>query len=155
MEKLYIGHYNSPIGLMKIKADEKHIIALDFTDSKETTCENLVINQCINELEEYFRGIRRDFHVPIRFTSGTDFQQKVWRTLTTISYGETLSYKEVASIIGNEKAVRAVGGANNKNSIAIIVPCHRVIGSKGNLIGYAGGLWRKEWLLKHEKNNLK
>jgi methylated-DNA-[protein]-cysteine S-methyltransferase len=85
---------------------------------------------------------------------GTDFQKKVWRRLIKIPFGKTVSYKDIAVRIGNIRAVRAVGNANNKNSIAIIVPCHRVIGSNGSLVGYGGGLWRKKWLLKHEKNLL-
>ncbi|MEE9168363.1 MAG: methylated-DNA--[protein]-cysteine S-methyltransferase, partial [bacterium] len=97
----------------------------------------------------YFRGKRMTFSVPIRF-DGTDFQNKVWHALTEIPYGQTVTYKEVAEKIGNPKAVRAVGNANNRNPIAIVVPCHRVIGADGKLVGYGGGLEMKEKLLKLE-----
>jgi methylated-DNA-[protein]-cysteine S-methyltransferase len=101
-------------------------------------------------LDEYFKGKRQNFSLELQL-EGTDFQKKVWEQLQKIPYGETASYKDVAVAIGNEKAVRAVGGANGMNNIAIIIPCHRVIGADGNLVGFGGGLWRKVWLLNHEK----
>lgn len=105
------------------------------------------------QLEEYFAGKRQEFTIPIR-TSGTPFQQNVWETLHTIPYGVTCSYLEIAQSINNPKGVRGVAQANAKNPIAIIIPCHRVIGSKGALTGYNAGLERKQWLLKLESNNL-
>ena len=100
---------------------------------------------------EYFNGERREFNLPI-FIEGTDFQKKVWNALVNIPYGKTCSYKDIAIAIGNEKAVRAVGHANNKNKLPIVIPCHRVIGINGKLVGYAGGIDRKDKLLELEKN---
>ena len=100
-------------------------------------------------MDEYFRKQRKVFELPLK-PEGTDFQKKVWQALTQVPYGKTSTYKEIAERTGDLKAVRAVGGANRKNPIAIIIPCHRIIGSDNHLTGYAGGLWRKEWLLRHE-----
>ena len=105
-----------------------------------------MIEQCINELDEYFKGKRKEF---TRLRREQHFKN-VWDALYTIPYGVSASYLDVAEKVGNTKAVRAIGGANSRNPISIIVPCHRVIGKSGKLVGYAGGLWRKEWLLKHE-----
>jgi methylated-DNA-[protein]-cysteine S-methyltransferase len=122
-----------------------------FIDEKRSTDEmNPVLEKAIMQIDEYFKGDRKDFDLKITL-DGTNFQEKTWNQLLIISYGETISYKELAIKIGNEKAVRAVGSANGKNNISIIVPCHRVIGSNGSLTGYAGGLERKQWLLEHEK----
>jgi methylated-DNA-[protein]-cysteine S-methyltransferase len=103
----------------------------------------------VQQLEQYFSGTRRQFE-GVLVPTGTDFQQKVWQALQTIPYGQTVSYLELARTLGNERAVRAVGRANGRNPIAIVIPCHRVIGRDGRLTGYGGGLWRKEWLLRHE-----
>ncbi|MBC9786055.1 methylated-DNA--[protein]-cysteine S-methyltransferase [Heliobacterium chlorum] len=108
------------------------------------------LTACLQQLDEYFRGTRKDFNVKLN-PQGTQFQKQVWRKLPDIPYGKTASYKDIAEAVGNPKAVRAVGGANSQNPISIIVPCHRIIGSNGKLTGYAGGLWRKEWLLAHEQ----
>lgn len=145
-----VGYYKSPIGWIKIIGDENYIYEVDFIDEKDDI-ENLtdVILFCIKELEEYFIGNLMNFTVPIKMV-GTEFQKNVWDKLCTIEYGKTASYKDIAVKVGNPKASRAVGGANNKNSIGIIVPCHRVIGANKKLVGYAGGLDKKEWLLKHE-----
>ena len=105
------------------------------------------------QLEQYFAGQRQQFNLPLDF-QGTDFQQQVWRALLTIPYGETRSYKDIALQIGNEKAVRAVGAANGKNPISIIAPCHRVIGSGGALVGFAGGLDKKQILLSLEQGQI-
>jgi len=105
--------------------------------------------EAVRQLEEYFAGKRRDFDLPLRL-NGTEFQQRVWRALTEIPYGETWSYGELATRIGNPNASRAVGLANGRNPISILVPCHRVIGADGSLTGYGGGLQRKQWLLAHE-----
>lgn len=151
---MYISFYDSPIGLIKIVANEEAIVALDFVYKRSKESENDVIRQCKIQLDEYFKGIRKEFDVNIEI-NGTDFQKKVWQELKRIPYGQVRSYKDIAVAIGNEKAVRAVGGANNKNKIAIIIPCHRVVGKDGSLTGYAGGLWRKKWLLEHEERNSK
>jgi O-6-methylguanine DNA methyltransferase len=99
----------------------------------------------------YFKGRRQKFSVPL-LLQGTDFQKSVWRQLKKIPFGRTASYAEIAKAIGNPRAFRAVGNANNKNPIPIMIPCHRVIGSDGQLVGFGGGLWRKEWLLSHERS---
>ena len=151
--------YHSPLGIIEIKGNELGIYSVLFADREQMkymegpdTAAPLI--ECFTQLDEYFKGERFTFSVPFIF-EGTVFQQAVWRALTTVSYGKTASYKEIATLVGNEKAVRAVGATNGKNLISIIVPCHRVIGANGKLTGYAGGLWRKEWLLNHEKNNVK
>jgi len=112
-------------------------------------CSTGVVDQAVQEIEEYFTGKRQQFEVPLDL-QGTPFQRAVWKELLKIPYGGTVSYGEIARAIGNPKAVRAVGGANHRNPAAIVVPCHRVIGSDGSMTGYGSGIWRKEWLLKHE-----
>lgn len=145
-------YYESEIGLIKISADETSVIGLDFVDEREKSDSKYseVLSEALKELHEYFKGERKEFNLNL-FLDGTDFQKKVWRELMKIPYGEVATYGEIAKSIGNDKASRAVGNANNKNKIGIIIPCHRVIGASGKLVGYAGGLWRKEWLLEHEK----
>lgn len=147
--------YDSPYGKLKICYTERVISYIKLLEEDE--CYKMGKSSNISELakkqlDEYFAGERKVFDLPITF-NGTDFQKKVWRALCEIPYGETRSYKEIAITIGNEKACRAVGMANNKNPITIIVPCHRVIGSNSKLVGYAGGLDMKKGLLELEKNN--
>jgi len=148
---LIADYYQSPVGWLKIEASEKGIRSVLFVENKGESddTENEFIQQCIKELEEYFAGKRTTFDVAID-SVGTDFQIRVWKELCKINYGETISYGELAKRVNDEKAVRAVGHANGQNKINIIVPCHRVIGSNRKLVGYGGGLERKEWLLKHE-----
>ena len=153
MTNKYVTYLKSPIGQLKITAEEEFINSILFVfNDTEMEEENIndVLTQCKTELSEYFTGKRKEFEVPFRQT-GTDFQQKVWSELVKINYGQTVSYNHIAKAIGNQKSIRAVGTTNGKNQISIIVPCHRVIGSDGSLTGYAGGLWRKKWLLNHEK----
>lgn len=148
-----VGFFESPIGWIKIVGDENYIYEVDFVEKKETEQDMTgILYQCIKELEEYFKGIRQTFSVPLKM-EGTEFQKKVWKELCTVNYGETASYKDMAIQIGNPNASRAVGGANNKNPIGIIVPCHRIIGANKKLVGYAGGIDKKEWLLNHEIEN--
>ncbi|MCM3757984.1 methylated-DNA--[protein]-cysteine S-methyltransferase [Sporosarcina aquimarina] len=147
--------YQSPIGVIEIVGTEEAIVSILFTDSDvvRTTLTDLtfqVVKDCYNELDEYFNGTRKEFTVPYT-NEGTEFRRNVWQALTDIPYSQTASYRDIACSIGNEKAVRAVGTANGKNKLSIIIPCHRIIGSNGTLTGYAGGLWRKEWLLAHEQ----
>ena len=149
--------YDTEIGTIKISEKEGKIIGLVFSDSKkenEIEKETELIKKAYTQLEEYLSGKRTEFNIEIEMI-GTEFQKKVWKELLNIPYGETRSYKDIAIAIGNGKACRAVGNANNKNPIAIIVPCHRVIGSNGSMTGYAGGLDIKEKLLKIEKYNIK
>lgn len=151
MGNLYTAYYSSPIGVIEVKGSLQGITSLYFVE-EDIISSNIpeCLKECINQLDEYFKGIRKDFTVKLQI-DGTEFRKSVWNKLLDIPYGETCSYMDIAIAIGNKKAVRAVGGANHNNKISIIIPCHRVIGSTGNLTGYGGGLWRKEWLLNHEK----
>lgn len=146
---MYQAYYESEVGLLEIKANQEGITSVIFVDERQEENKNEMIEQCINELDEYFKGKRKEFTVPLS-AEGTSFQKNVWDALYTIPYGVSALYLDIAEKVGNTKAVRAIGGANSRNPISIIVPCHRVIGKSGKLVGYAGGLWRKEWLLKHE-----
>jgi len=147
-------YYHSPVGLLKISGTENYISEVSFfdkvqkTESRKKNLPPLMI-QCLEQLIQYFQGERRVFELPIH-QPGTPFQQEVWSELMTIPYGKTISYLELARKTGDTKATRAVANANGKNNVAIIVPCHRVIGSNRDLVGYGGGLWRKKWLLEHE-----
>lgn len=148
--------YLSPLGIIEIGGTEEAVTSVMFKEREEiiyTQQEDtpVVLIECARQLEEYFRGERLDFTVQYQF-EGTAFQKRVWESLTSVSYGATASYKEIASLAGNEKAVRAVGSTNGRNQICLIVPCHRIIGANGKMVGYAYGVWRKEWLLKHEKD---
>lgn len=147
---MFIDYINSPIGLVEIEASEQGISRVDFVESKNHDVNpNQYTDNCGQQLKEYFTGERRIFDLKLD-RKGTDFQHSVWGKLLEIPYGEQRAYRDIAEALNNPKAVRAVGAANGKNPIAIIVPCHRVIGSNGTLTGYASGLERKAWLLKHE-----
>ncbi len=146
--------YESPLGPIEIKSIDTRICQLNFHNSLdstliESTTMSSVILQCIRELEEYFNHRRTRFDVAIEM-EGTDFEKEVWSNLIQIPSGKTKSYKKVAVDLGDTNKVRAVGGAANRNKIPIIIPCHRVIGEDGGLVGYAGGIERKKWLLEHE-----
>jgi len=151
-------YYQSPLGLLRIGGTDTYISEISFVDHLEETdyrkssqqgpVTPLVI-QCIEQLIQYFQGQRRVFDFPV-YQEGTPFQQRVWNELTSIPFGKTLSYLDLSRRLGDTKAIRAAASANGRNNIAIVVPCHRVIGSKRDLVGYAGGLWRKKWLLDHE-----
>lgn len=155
MQQQFVHIYTSPIGRIKIVADNDCIQQLTFLEDAETIPQSnlvespIVIHQCIEELIEYFNGARKQFTVPIH-QEGTDFQQRVWKELYEVPFAKTMSYAELAKKLGDPKVIRAAAAANGKNSIAIIVPCHRIIGSDRNLTGYAWGLARKKWLLQHE-----
>lgn len=153
-------YYNSPVGILQLRNDGDSLAELIFleTQRNKQTVDTTVIfveptsdilQKCIRQLNEYFSGKRLNFNLQVS-QPGTDFQQKVWAELQLIPPGKTISYLQLSKNLGNVKAIRAAGTANGKNNIAIIVPCHRVIGSNGTLVGYAGDLWRKQWLLKHE-----
>ena len=151
--KKYKTFYNSKVGLLEIEGTQNAITKVHFSDKKRIKSDkNLppILKKCQKQLDQYFNGKRQNFSLELQL-EGTDFQKKVWEQLQKIPFGETVSYKDVAVAVGNEKAVRAVGGANGQNNIAIVIPCHRVIGADGNLVGFGGGLWRKIWLLNHEK----
>ncbi len=154
---LYTKHYSSPIGVLEISANETHLTHVLFREAQkkpsrqldETSENSPIIEECTEQFDAYFAGKLKDFDLPL-LPQGTDFQRNVWEYLKTIPYGKTISYLEFSRRIGNEKAIRAVGTANGCNPLTIILPCHRVIGSDGSLVGYGGDLWRKEWLLRHE-----
>ena len=150
-----IFYYNTEIGIIGIEENGAAITKIFFIneDLQEISEKNEteLIKEAMRQLNEYFQGKRSLFDLPLE-PKGTEFQKRVWNALKEIPFGETKSYGDIAKIIGNEKAARAVGMANNKNPIPIIIPCHRVIGANGKLVGYAGGLDVKEKLLKIEKN---
>jgi len=153
MDKVYRAYYSSPIGEIEITATDKELCGVDFIKGKEkrpATARSSALEEGVKQIDEYFKGKRRIFELRLRLP-GTDFQNRVWRALLDVGFGATASYGEIAAAIGHPKAVRAVGGANGKNPIGIIIPCHRIIGSSGALVGYGGGLCRKKWLLDHEK----
>ncbi|MCH7387648.1 methylated-DNA--[protein]-cysteine S-methyltransferase [Acinetobacter modestus] len=159
MQLVYM-YMDSPVGALKLVAHDHALVAVmwDNEDHKRVRLAELredhqhpMLLRVKKQLEQYFAGQRQQFDLPLDF-QGTAFQQQVWRVLLSIPYGETRSYKEIAVQIGNEKAVRAVGAANGKNPISIIAPCHRVIGSSGALVGFAGGLDKKQILLSLEQS---
>ena len=143
----------TPAGILRIEEDQAGIAAVRFTDlsscPKEAGCPGKYLAEAEKQLAEYFAGSRRVFDLPLS-PKGSEFQKRVWKALCDIPYGETRSYQEIAEAVGNAKAARAVGLANNRNPIVILIPCHRVIGKSGKLTGYAGGLDRKQFLLKLE-----
>ncbi len=144
--------FDSQVGLIEIKGTEEIISYAEFIDKAPLpTLEKIphLLMDAKRQLLEYFSGSRKIFDLPLQQV-GTEFQQKVWAELCNIPFGETISYLELAKRLGDVKCIRAAGTANGKNKIAIIVPCHRVIGSDGSLTGYAGGMHRKDWLLRHE-----
>lgn len=158
----------TPIGPMFVCATDKGVCLLEFFNRKDMTGQLNRLEALINgviviaeneytlavkkQLDQYFIGERHQFELPL-FIPGTQFQQQVWQCLTTIDYGTTSSYQQQAENLGNPKAIRAMASANGRNRLAIIIPCHRVIGKDGSLTGYAGGLERKQWLLDHEKKH--
>lgn len=150
--------YNSPVGELWIEEEDGFLIRIERMrkerkyDSKTDPQPVTVLEKTCRELDEYFAGKRKSFDIPLKL-SGTEFQKKAWEELQKIPYGETITYGEQARRLGNEKAVRAVGGANGRNPVLIMVPCHRVIGADGSLTGFAAGISVKAFLLELEKNN--
>ncbi len=166
MEIIYRKIIQTPLGEMAACAVDQGICLLEFTDRKNVEKQFTSLSKALKaeikegehshfqqlekELAEYFAGNRISFEVPLH-TTGTEFQEKVWQLLREIPMGEIRTYKQQSEFLGNPKAIRAVGTANGINKIAILIPCHRVIGSNGELVGYAGGIWRKQKLLELEK----
>ena len=147
METTYI---KTPLGIAKIIGDEEGISVISVSDEGDSSSTiPMVLQEAVSQLNDYFEGKRTDFTFKLN-PSGTEFQQKVWKGLLEIPFGKTMSYLELSKKLGDVKAIRAVASANGKNPLWIVVPCHRVIGTDGSLTGYAGGLWRKKWLLEHE-----
>jgi O-6-methylguanine DNA methyltransferase len=167
MQTIFLSQIETPIGEMTAGVSDTGVHLLEFYNpdrikkqiSFQKKCgganikekNHHVHDQLINELEEYFDGNRNSFSVPVQ-PAGTEFQQKVWNRLQEIPFGKTESYETITNSLGNPKAIRAVAAANGQNPIAILIPCHRVIGKNGKLTGYAGGLKRKRFLLSHERN---
>ncbi len=151
MEHYDRAYVETPMGTAEIIGDNFGIVSISVIDDKIKA--SVIIPEslldCTEQLREYFEGDRTAFTLKLN-PKGTDFQKKVWSALLTIPFGTTTTYLKQTLALGNEKAIRAVAAANGKNPIWIIIPCHRVIGTNGSLTGYAGGLWRKKWLLEHE-----
>jgi methylated-DNA-[protein]-cysteine S-methyltransferase len=156
LTEIFTTTYQSPLGILRISAREQYIQEISYLDPVEENPSEMyhaelppILVQCIEQLIQYFHGQRRVFDLPLN-QEGTAFQKKVWNELIGIPYGRTISYLELARRLGDSKVIRAAASANGKNNIAIVVPCHRVIGSNNDLVGYGGGLSRKKWLLGHE-----
>lgn len=164
--KLRENHFKTPLGMMISLSDDNYLYLLEFEERKNLTEEirqmkadiqpgaTAISKQIEQEISEYFAGKRQTFDTPLKLT-GTDFQNRVWTALCMVPYGQTASYKDLANALDKPGASVAVGSANAKNKLALIVPCHRVIKTDGDLAGYAAGLERKEWLIAHEKGALK
>ena len=147
METSYI---KTPLGIATIIGDENGISVISVSDEGEiSNTIPTILQDAVTQLNAYFGGTRTDFDFVLN-PKGTAFQQKVWKGLLEIPFGKTMSYMDLSKKLGDVKAIRAVASANGKNPLWIVVPCHRVIGTDGSLTGYAGGLWRKKWLLEHE-----
>lgn len=144
----------SPLGTTKIVGDENGVSVISILQEGELSKKiPKELKEAVTQLNEYFEGKRQNFDFKIN-PKGTEFQQKVWQELLAIPFGKTMSYLDLSKKLGDVKAIRAVASANGKNPLWIVVPCHRVIGTDGSLTGYAGGLWRKKWLLEHESPSL-
>lgn len=149
----YSDYLSTPLGLMEVKANGKAVESIHFVDHSAAPHANTITDLAKQQLEAYFAGDLQEFDLPLA-PQGTEFQQQVWTALRTIEYGRTCSYADIATKIRRPKAMRAVGAANGKNPLTIVVPCHRVIGRDGSLTGYASGTERKAWLLNHESPGL-
>lgn len=149
--RVFKTYYKSPLGAIEILGTKEGIVSVNFVEGRVRSDAKIprVITACRKQIDEYFKGRRKNFSLSL-LLHGTDFQKSVWQQLLKVPHGMTASYGAIAKSIRSPNAFRAVGNANNKNPIAIVVPCHRIVGSNGNLIGYGGGLWRKLWLLEHE-----
>jgi len=148
METVFV---HTPLGITKLVGDEKGLASITVLNDEKPASDVIpeILEDAVYQLQEYFEGKRESFSLTLN-PNGTEFQKKVWNALQDIPYGKTVSYLELSKSLGDVKAIRAVAAANGKNPLWIVVPCHRVIGSDGSLIGYAGGLHRKKWLLNHE-----
>ncbi len=147
---LYKRYITTPIGLLHLTCSATEVVSVLFADeARQPTNSNSICTELANQLTHYFEGKLQQFTLPLAY-NGTAFQTQVWQLLTTIAYGTTISYTQQALQLGNPLAIRAMASANGKNPFTILVPCHRVVGAKGTLTGYSGGLWRKQWLLQHE-----
>jgi methylated-DNA-[protein]-cysteine S-methyltransferase len=146
------AHLETPLGWIEVSGNSQAIIKISFVDSQPECSDEPafdLISECINQLKLYFDGSLQAFDFKC-MQAGTGFQSRVWNELLKIPFGKTISYMTLAKSLGDPKVIRAAAAANGKNNLAIVVPCHRVIGTSGELVGYAGGVWRKKWLLAHE-----
>lgn len=153
------GYTKCPIGIIEIKAFDNALVSVkilseDLLNNVIESTDSDIINEAKKQLQEYFNNKRKVFDLEIA-SVGTEFQQKVWKVLLNIPFGKVKTYGQIAIELGAKEFTRAVGNANGKNPLWILVPCHRVIGSNSKLTGYAGGLWRKQWLLEHESKQSK
>ena len=148
-EQVYVSAIETPLGILEVRAEEEGIRTIEFVEEAATGYPPVEAED-MQQLVDYFAGKRKTFDLKLA-PKGTEFQQSVWEKLAEIPYGVTVSYLDIAKKIGNPKSTRAVGGANGKNPIALVLPCHRVIGSNQKLTGYGSGIWRKKWLLEFEK----
>ena len=154
---LFISTIQTPVGPLTIKSDSQELLGISYNSSSRKQDSSSVpppIKECIKQLNEYFNKQRSTFRLNLKLT-GTPFQKKVWKALQDIPYGKTVSYSQIASLIDAPKACRAVGSANNANPFSIVIPCHRVVGIKNDLVGYAAGLKKKSLLLRHEGFSIK
>lgn len=146
---MYTSVLSTPIGRMLVRANDQAVYFIGFPEIIPDEFPNTLTLQAAEQLSEYFKGLRHHFDFPID-QPGTDFQKTVWKELLNIEAGKPISYASLSKKMNNPLAIRAIAAANGKNNLMIVIPCHRVIGSNGDLVGYAGGLWRKKWLLDHE-----
>lgn len=157
MSNTYTSYFKSPVGWLNITTSDNALMSIEFLKqkpNKKAESKNLpaIMKKTKTQLEEFFAGKRKIFDLKLQM-EGTDFQKKVWNALRKVPYGKTLSYKDIAEKVGSHKAYRAVGLANNKNPISLVVPCHRIVGSNGKMVGYAAGVAKKAWLLDFEKQS--
>jgi len=151
MGKLFVSYMDTPVGLIKVIADPENVVSVIYPGRRSDDEDpNELTKNCVSQLQEYFAGSRKVFDIPIR-AKGSEFQVRVWEELMAVPFGTCTTYVDLARKLGDTKFTRAVGLANARNRINILVPCHRVISRDGRLTGYSGGLWRKGWLLKHER----
>jgi methylated-DNA-[protein]-cysteine S-methyltransferase len=151
MENTYNTTIQTPIGFLEIRTNQNYLLSVSFTDKhiQQSNIQPHVLSESVQQIEEYFKGLRKEFNLSLH-PAGTEFQLKVWEQIMKVEFGKTATYLEIALQTGSKNNTRAVGLANGKNPIPIIIPCHRIIGVNGKLTGYAGGLERKKWLLQHE-----
>ena len=151
-KSIAVVYIKTPIGICKIQGSELGVSKVSILNDEDVISDTIpkTLQSCVTQLEEYFNGERKFFDLKLDYI-GTDFQKRVWKSLNNIPYGKTTTYLKQARLLGDEKAIRAVATANGRNPFWIVLPCHRVVGSDGALTGYAGGLWRKKWLLEHEQ----
>ena len=151
MENTYNTTIQTPIGFLEIRTNQNYLLSVSFTDKhiQQSNIQPHILNESVRQIEEYFKGLRKEFNLSLQ-PEGTEFQLSVWEKVMKVEYGKTVTYLEIALQTGSKNNTRAVGLANGKNPIPIIIPCHRIIGVNGKLTGYAGGLERKKWLLQHE-----